>query len=171
MDLKQYIRDVPDFPKPGIVFKDITPLLLTPKVFSHIVQTFVDRYKNSRLDKIVGIESRGFLFGAVLAERLSVGFALARKKGKLPYKTREVTYELEYGTDTIEMHVDALNPGDRVLVIDDLLATGGTALAAAQLVEKFGATVVGLSFVVQLGALGGAKRLKDYEIFSQVVYN
>ncbi len=171
MNIKEFIRDIPDFPKPGIIFKDITPLLLYPQVFSFIIKTFVDRYSKMKLDKIVGIESRGFLFGAVLAERLGIGFALARKKGKLPYKTKEITYELEYGKDTIEIHVDALKEGEQVLIIDDLLATGGTASAVAGLVEKFGAEVAELAFVVELGFLRGRDKLKKYSIFSQAHYD
>lgn len=170
MDLKEYIRDIPNFPKPGIVFKDITPLLLYPEVFAHIVSNFVEQYIHRKPDKIVGIESRGFLFGAVIAERLGVGFALARKKGKLPYKTKEITYELEYGKDTIEIHIDAINPGETVLIVDDLLATGGTASAVATLVEKFDAKVHGFAFVVELAFLKGRERLKDYPIYSQVSY-
>lgn len=170
MDLKKIIRDVPDFPKPGIIFKDITPLLQNPEAYQQIVRQFVERYRARPLDVIVGIESRGFLFGSVLAYLLQKSFAIMRKKGKLPYTTASYTYQLEYGNDTIELHEDAIPRGSRVLIIDDLLATGGTAAAAAHLVEKMGGKVDELAFVIELGFLKGRDKLKDYSVFSQIQY-
>lgn len=170
MDLKSLVRDIPDFPKPGIVFKDITPLLQNPEAFKAIAANFVERYQSKNIDVIVGIESRGFLFGSVLAYVLGKSFAIMRKKGKLPYTTVSYTYKLEYGDDTIEMHEDAISKGARVLIIDDLLATGGTAAAAAHLVEIMGGKVEELAFVIELGFLEGRKQLKDYPIYSQIQY-
>lgn len=171
MDLKAKIRDIPDFPKPGIIFKDITPLLLDPNVYDYIINQFVDHYRDQKIDKIVGIESRGFLFGTTLANRLGVGFALARKAGKLPYKTKSVTYDLEYGTDTLELHEDAILPNENVLIVDDLLATGGTAAAVAQLIESFDAKVTELAFVIDLAFLNGKEKLGSRNTFSLVEYN
>ena len=159
LDLKAYIRDIPDFPKPGILFRDITPLLQNPKAFRAAINAFAERYKEKRIDKIMCVESRGFLFGAPLAHKLGVGLAIVRKPGKLPWKTRSVQYALEYGTDVIEIHEDAILPGERVLIIDDLLATGGTAAAGVQLVQEHEAKVIECAFVIELKALGGRKRL------------
>lgn len=170
MDLKKIVRDVPDFPKPGILFKDITPLLQKPEAFKFIVDQFVERYKSKPVDVIVGIESRGFLFGSVMAYALGKSFAIMRKKGKLPYTTVSYTYKLEYGEDTIELHEDAIPKGSRVVIVDDLLATGGTAGAAAHLVEKMGGKVEELAFVIELGFLNGRKVLGDYPIFSLLQY-
>jgi len=170
MDLKKIVRDIPDFPKPGIIFKDITPLLNDPPAFKFIVDSFAERYRGKKIDVIVGIESRGFLFGSTLAYLLGKSFAIARKKGKLPYARVSHTYKLEYGEDTIELHEDAIKKGDRVLVIDDLLATGGTAGAAAHLVEKMGGKVEELAFVIELEFLNGRKVLGDYPVFSLVQY-
>lgn len=169
-DLKSKIRDVPDFPKPGILFKDLTPLLSDVKAFQKIVDTFARRYAEKGIDTIIGIESRGFIFGAPLAYRLDAGFVPVRKKGKLPYKTTSITYELEYGTDTLEIHEDAVHKGSRVLVVDDLLATGGTCGATCQLVEKSGGKVIECAFVVELGFLNGREKLKGQEIFSLIQY-
>lgn len=168
--IKNAIRDVPDFPKPGILFKDITPLLDDPKLFRATVNLLAARLKGKRITKIVAIESRGFLFGAALAHKLGIGIAPVRKKGKLPYKTIEVSYDLEYGSAVLQMHVDALTKKDRVVIIDDLLATGGTALATAELVEKLGAKVVEIDFVIELAFLAGRKKLKGYKLFAPIVF-
>ncbi|MCC6273555.1 MAG: adenine phosphoribosyltransferase [Deltaproteobacteria bacterium] len=170
MDLKKIVRDIPDFPKPGILFKDITPLLQNSEAFKHIVDRFAARYREKPVDVIVGIESRGFLFGSVLAYVLGKSFAIMRKKGKLPYTTVSYTYKLEYGEDTIELHEDAIPKGSRVLIVDDLLATGGTAAAAAHLVEKMGGKVAELAFVIELAFLNGRKALGDYPVFSLIEY-
>ena len=160
--IKSAIRDVPDFPKPGILFKDITPILHDPNLCREIVNAFAEKFSNQKIDAIVGIESRGFLFGVLLANKLNVPFIMVRKAGKLPYKTISQQYGLEYGTATIEMHVDALQKDWNVLIHDDLLATGGTAEAAAQLVKQLGANVSGFSFVVELGFLNGKEKLKTH---------
>ncbi len=167
-EIKQAIRDVPDFPKPGILFKDITPILQNPDIFQKTIQALVQRYQGKDFDKIAGIESRGFLFGTVLAHALKKSFVLVRKKGKLPWKTVSMTYDLEYGTDTIQMHEDAILPGDKVLLVDDLLATGGTSLAACGLIDKMGGKIFECSFIVELDFLNGRERLKGKEIFSLV---
>jgi adenine phosphoribosyltransferase len=159
--IKQEIRDVPDFPKPGILFKDITPVFYDQKLCSGIVDGFIERL-GEKPDAIVGIESRGFLFGFLVANRLNIPFVLVRKAGKLPYKTRSVEYALEYGTSKIEMHEDALKEGWKVIIHDDLLATGGTAEAAAKLVEKSGGEVIGFNFVVGLDFLEGQKKLVNH---------
>jgi len=158
------LRDVPDFPKPGVLFKDITPLLDDGPLFERVTDWMVEQFRVEDPTRVLGIESRGFLFGAPVAHRLGAGFAPARKPGKLPWKTVRVTYDLEYGTDALEIHADAFVPGDRVLVIDDLLATGGTARAACELVEKLGATVLGVCVALELSALEGRKKLGDRRI-------
>lgn len=170
MDLKKIVRDIPDFPKPGIIFKDITPLLQNPDAFQQIIQELAERYRNKPIDVIVGIESRGFLFGSVLAFVLKKSFAIMRKKGKLPYTTVSYTYQLEYGDDTIELHEDAIPKGSRVLIIDDLLATGGTAGAAAHLVEKMGGIVEEFAFVIELDFLKGKEKLGGRPVFSILHY-
>ena len=170
MELKSLVRDVPDFPKPGILFKDITPLLQNPKAFQQIIDGFVKKYSAEPPDVIVGIESRGFIFASVLAFALGKSLAIMRKKGKLPYLTVSYTYTLEYGEDTIELHEDAIAKGSKVLIVDDLLATGGTAAAAAHLVEKMGGKIMGFAFVIELEFLFGRKLLSDYSIFSQIQY-
>ena len=166
--LKSMIRNIPDFPKKGIIFRDITTLIKNPEGFKIVIDAFTDKYSNINIDKIVGLEARGFILGGALAYNLGKGFIPARKKGKLPHNTESFEYELEYGTDTIEIHVDAIEKGDRVLIIDDLLATGGTALAGAKLVEKLGGEVVEIGFVIDLPDVGGNKRLKEagYNIFT-----
>ncbi len=169
-DARNAIRDVPDFPKPGILFKDITPVLNDPAVFRQVIEALTARVKSKNATKIAVIESRGFLFGAPVAHTLGLGLIPIRKKGKLPYKTIEESYALEYGTATLEVHEDALKSGDRVVIIDDLLATGGTALAAAHLVEKLGGTVVDLEFLVELAFLNGREKLTGYDIFAPIVY-
>jgi adenine phosphoribosyltransferase len=154
------IRDVPDFPKPGIVFKDITPLLADPRGFVTCLDLFAEAYAGRRVDAVVGIESRGFIFGGALSARLNVPFVPARKPGKLPAETDRVEYDLEYGTDALEMHVDALASGWQVVIVDDLLATGGTAAATGELVERQGAEILGHAFVVELDFLGGRDKLR-----------
>jgi len=169
-DLKSYIRDVPDFPKKGIIFKDITTLLKSGEVFKEVIDTFADRYKTTELDSIVSVEARGFIIGSALAYKLGKGIIPVRKKGKLPYKTDSITYDLEYGTDTLEIHKDAINPKDRVLIIDDVLATGGTISAVAQLVEKQGGEIAEIAFLIELGFLKGRDKLKKYNVFSLIKY-
>lgn len=169
-NLKEFIRDVPDFPKKGVIFKDITPLLKDKRTFKKAIDSLVKRYKNKKIDKIISIESRGFIFGGVLAYKLNCGFVPIRKKGKLPWKTLSVTYDLEYGKDTLEIHCDAVKPGERVLVVDDLLATGGTAKAVIGLVKKFKAKIIGCAFLIELDFLRGRGKLKGYPIFSLLKY-
>lgn len=168
--VRNAIRDVPDFPKPGILFKDITPVLHDPALFKQVVDVLTERVRSVKADKIAAIESRGFLFGAPVAFALGISLVPIRKKGKLPYRTIEESYSLEYGTATLEVHEDAIEKGDRVVVIDDLLATGGTAEATAKLVEKLGGKVVEFQFLVELAFLEGRKRLSNYNIFAPVVY-
>lgn len=168
--LKDTIRTIPDFPKPGIQFRDITTILENHAVFKEVTRDLAAHAKAMDAQIIVGIESRGFIFGAPIALDLGLSFVLARKPGKLPYKTKGVEYELEYGTDRIEMHIDAVKPGQRVVIVDDLLATGGTANAAARLVESLGGIVAGILFVVELPALGGRGKLCQYETYSQVSF-
>ena len=170
MNLKSKIRDVPDFPKPGIVFKDITPLLSDVKAFQATIDQLARRYADKAVDYVVAIESRGFIFGAALAYRIDAGFVPVRKKGKLPSRTESVEYALEYGTDQIEIHQDGIHKGSRVVVMDDLLATGGTCRAACELVEKTGGRVVECAFVIELGFLNGREKLKGHEIFSLIQY-
>jgi adenine phosphoribosyltransferase len=160
--LKTVIRDVPDFPKEGIVFKDISTIMLDPKLSADLLDYLVETYKGKTIDAVAGIESRGFLFGYPLAIRLGLPFILIRKKGKLPYKKIEYSYDLEYGSATIEVHTDAIDKGDKVLIHDDLLATGGSAAAAAFLVEKCGGTVAGFNFLVSLTFLDGEKKLQHF---------
>jgi adenine phosphoribosyltransferase len=167
--VRKTVRDVPDFPKEGIVYKDITPLLEDAKVFGAIMGVFAQRYRG-KIDSVAGVESRGFIFGAALAQALGVGLVLIRKPGKLPAATIGVDYELEYGTDRVEMHVDSVDAGERVLLIDDLLATGGTAAAALSLLNEAGAEVVEAAFVIELGFLKGASKLNNVETFSIVNY-
>ena len=169
---KQYIREIPDFPKPGVSFKDIGPLLGNGPLFTEVVTRIAELCEENRLrPEIVACpEARGFIFGAALAFRLGVGFVPIRKPGKLPYTTTRVEYDLEYGTDCVEMHIDAVTPGQRVLLVDDLLATGGTINACADLVEKSGAAVAGCVFLVELTYLGGRKRLTKYPTFSLIRY-
>lgn len=170
MDLKKIVRDVPDFPKPGIIFKDITPLLQDPAAFRYIIDQMVARYKNHKIDVIAGIESRGFLFASVLAYALGKPLVVIRKKGKLPHLTVSYTYQLEYGQDTIEIHGDAVPKGSKVLIVDDLLATGGTAEAAAKLVEKMGGEVGEIAFIIELAFLKGREKLKNYSVFHLIEY-
>lgn len=169
-ELLKAIRNVPDFPLAGIQFKDITPVLADARLFAGSIQLLVERFKPGAIDAVVGIDARGFIFAAAAALKLKAGFIPVRKKGKLPYSTYEQSYDLEYGSNTIAIHTDALWPGSRVLIIDDLLATGGTAGAAAQLVEKAGAQILELSFLIELSFLKGRERLKKYPVSSLVVY-
>jgi adenine phosphoribosyltransferase len=169
-DIERAIRNIPDFPKPGIQFKDITPVLENAKLFSGCIDLLIDGLKPGAVDAVVGIDARGFIFAAAAAIKLQAGFVPVRKKGKLPYKTIEQDYALEYGTATVAMHVDALKPGARVLLIDDLLATGGTAAAAAALVKRLQARIVEVSFLIELKFLNGREKLKDYPVRSLVVY-
>ncbi|MDR3611389.1 MAG: adenine phosphoribosyltransferase [Ignavibacteriaceae bacterium] len=171
MDLKQFIRDVPDFPKKGIVFKDITTLLKNPDALKLTLNILYDKVKDMKIDKVVGIEARGFIFGAMLAEKLNAGFVPARKPGKLPAAVTKQSYELEYGTDTIEIHKDAISKGDRVLLHDDLLATGGTAKAACELIEKLGGNLVQTLFIIELDFLNGREKLKNYKVDSLINYS
>jgi adenine phosphoribosyltransferase len=159
--IKSAVRDVPDFPVPGIIFKDITPILKSPALCMSIVEAFADQLKVIRIDAIAGIESRGFLFGLSLANKLGVPFILIRKAGKLPYTARQKTYDLEYGTATIEMHIDAFSPGQHILIHDDLLATGGTAMAASELILEMEGVIAGFAFVVGLSFLNGIAALKE----------
>ncbi|MDX2175646.1 MAG: adenine phosphoribosyltransferase [Candidatus Sumerlaeia bacterium] len=169
MDILSKVRTIPDFPKPGIMFKDITSLLADPEAFAAVIAGMEERYGGRGLTKVVGVESRGFLFGAVLAHSLGLGFVPIRKAGKLPAKTRRRSYSLEYGEATIEVHEDALGPGDRVVLVDDLLATGGTARAAAELVKELGAEVDEIWFLIELGFLPGRKALEGFRVHSEAV--
>jgi adenine phosphoribosyltransferase len=169
-DIKKAIRNVADFPKPGIQFKDITPLLADRRLFSGSIDLLINGFKPGQVDAVVGIDARGFIFAAAAALRLEAGFVPVRKKGKLPYQTHEQEYELEYGSSVIAMHVDALKPGSRVLLIDDLLATGGTAGAAASLVQKLGAEILEISFLIELKFLNGRDRLANHKVRSILVY-
>lgn len=168
--LKETIRTIPDFPKPGILFRDITPILLRPELFRTVINAFVERYRDMSIDAVAAVEARGFIFGAPLALELNAAFVPMRKKGKLPYKTISISYGLEYGVDTVEMHVDAIQPGQRVLVFDDLLATGGTAQAMVQLVEQAKGKVVSVAFVIELTDLNGREKLQGYDVFSLVQF-
>jgi adenine phosphoribosyltransferase len=170
MDLKTYIRDIPDFPEPGILFRDITPLLRTPAAFRFVVDRLQERYQSEVLDTIVAVESRGFLFGAPLAYQMGKGLVPVRKRGKLPSRTYSTEYSLEYGASAMEIHADGLNPGQRVLLLDDLLATGGTLAATARLVEMSGGVVAGVGVVIELTELQGRRRLKGYDVFSLIEY-
>jgi|TARA_Y100000310_G_scaffold209463_1_gene210120 adenine phosphoribosyltransferase len=168
--LKSSIRNVPDYPKPGIQFKDITPILQDPELFSNVIDIFYARYKSEKIDVIVGIESRGFIFAAPLALKLDCSLAIARKSGKLPYKTISAEYSLEYGVDELELHTDAIKKGDRVLIVDDLLATGGTANAAGELVKKLKGDIVCFAFLINLVELRGIDMLKPHQVFCIIEY-
>ncbi|MBA3584866.1 MAG: adenine phosphoribosyltransferase [Gemmatimonadetes bacterium] len=169
--LRGAIRDVPDFPKAGILFKDITPVLLDPDLFACTLDTLTEWAASHEADKIAGVDARGFLFAAPVADRLGLGLIPIRKLGKLPYQTRRESYDLEYGVNTLELHTDSVGNGERVVVIDDLLATGGTTRAAVRLTESLGGTIAGLGFVVELGFLGGRALLDGYECFSLVCFD
>ena len=169
-DLKDHIRDIPDFPKKGIMFKDITTLLQDGAVFKKSVDLLTKKFKKEKVELVVGVEARGFIFGAAIAYKLGAGFVPVRKKGKLPAKTKSVTYELEYGTDVLEIHEDAIKPGARVLIVDDLLATGGTIKAVADLVKAQKAIIAGVAFLVELRFLKGKDRLKGLPVYSVIKY-
>ena len=171
IDLKKAIRDIPDFPKKGILFKDITTLLKDNKALKATIDLLAKKFARHKVQYVVAVESRGFIFGTALACKLGVGFVPVRKRGKLPSRTRSVTYDLEYGTDTLEIHVDALKKGDKVVIIDDLLATGGTVAAVAKLVGGLGAKIVGIGFVIELSFLRGRDKLKGYPVYSIIKYN
>ncbi len=168
--IRALIRDIPDFPVKGIVFKDICPVLEDPKAFNEVIDKMVERYQDYEIDAIVGMESRGFIFGAPLALRMGIPFVLVRKAGKLPAETVKVNYTLEYGEATLEIHKDALKPGQRVLIVDDLLATGGTAAATIKLIEHAGAEVVTCAFFIELGFLGGREKLPEGMVDSLITY-
>lgn len=169
--IQRAIRDVPNFPKPGIVFRDITPLLANGTLFAKTIDLLAERYQGKQIDTVLGIESRGFIVGAALAYKLGAGFSVVRKPGKLPYETHKASYELEYGTDALEIHVDALAPRSRVIIADDLIATGGTAAATAELVSKLGGTVVECAFIIELTFLKGREKLKKFGVFSLLQYD
>jgi adenine phosphoribosyltransferase len=168
--LKDLVRDIPDFPKKGIMFKDITPLLQNPSSLKEIVNKITEHYANQKIDIVVGAEARGFLIGPAVAINLDAGFVPVRKPGKLPYETASETYELEYGTDTLEIHRDAIKAGDNVLMLDDLLATGGTMAASCKLVESLNGKIAGCAFIIELGFLNGKDLLRKYDIFSLIKY-
>mgnify|MGYP001352262830 CR=1 FL=1 len=169
MDISTLIRAIPDYPKKGIMFRDITPLLKSSEGFSAVIQAFMKELEGKEVDAIAGIESRGFIFGAVLAQKMGLGFIPIRKKGKLPYDTVQEEYELEYGTDAVEVHTDALKEGDRVVVVDDLVATGGTVLASVALMKKLNADVVSVLSVIDLPGLGGSQKIKEQANFFRLL--
>ncbi len=171
MELENKIRTVPDFPKKGIMFRDITTLLKDKQAFAQVVEMFYEHYKEKRIDKVVSVESRGFIFGSVLAYKLGAGFVPIRKPGKLPAEVIHQEYQLEYGTDSMEMHTDAINPGERILVHDDLLATGGTVAAACRLVENLGGNVEGICFLIELTPLNGRSTIPNRDVFSLIRYD
>ena len=170
MDLKEYIRDVPDFPQEGIIFKDITTLLQSPEAFKYVIDRLVDEYKDKGIEGIVAMDARGFIFGAPVAYQLGVPFILGRKPGKLPAECVTASYALEYGTDSLEMHTDSIHQGQKILIVDDLLATGGTMSAVVELVEKLGGVIAGIAFVVELTFIPGRERIGNYPILSLVQY-
>ena len=170
LDLKQFIRDIPDFPKPGILFRDITPLLGNPAALREAVRRLADPYREQGIQQVVAAEARGFIFAAPMAIELGAGFVPVRKPGKLPFDRHSFRYDLEYGSDTLEMHVDGVRAGSRVLVVDDLLATGGTVGACVKLLEKTGADIIGCAFAIELVGLGGAKSLAPHPVFSLLKY-
>jgi adenine phosphoribosyltransferase len=170
IDLKRYIRDIPDWPKEGILFRDITPLLLNPKAFAATIEALCSDYTDAGIEYVAAVEARGFIFGSAVAEKLGTGFVPIRKKGKLPWRTERISYDLEYGTDTLEVHSDAVEGGGKVLMVDDLLATGGTMAAACKLIEKIGGTVAGITFLIELASLQGREKLADYKVASVICY-
>ena len=171
LDLKDYIRSVPDFPKPGILFRDITPLLSSPEAFGKAVQMMADHFSDRKIDAIAAAEARGFLFAAPLALKLNTALVPIRKPGKLPYKTLSYSYDLEYGSDLLQIHTDAVSDGAHVLIVDDLLATGGTVDACCKLIEKAGGKIVACAFLIELSDLAGRKKISQYEVMSLIKYN
>ncbi|MDD5155778.1 MAG: adenine phosphoribosyltransferase [Candidatus Omnitrophica bacterium] len=170
LKLKDCIRNIPDFPKPGILFRDITTLLKDKKAFKRAVDVLANKYRNKKIDVVVAVEARGFILGGIIAYKLGAGFVPVRKKGKLPWNTHSVTYSLEYGTDTLEVHTDAIKPGDRALIVDDLIATGATVKAVADLIKNLKGKIAGIAFLIELSELGGRKRLKGYPVYSLIKY-
>ena len=170
-DMKSSIRNVPDFPKPGIGFKDITTLLIDGPAFREAVDLLAERFQNQEIKKVVGIESRGFVFGSVIAYKWGVGFVPVRKPGKLPAETISEEYDLEYGTDSLEIHRDAITPGEKVLIVDDLLATGGTAQATVNLINRLGGEIAGIAFLIELSFLNGRQKLRGYDVLSLMEYD
>ena len=170
IDLNDYIRSIPDFPRPGIMFRDITPLLADAEAFCEVIDRLADHFQDSGITAVLAAEARGFIFAAPLALKLNAGFVPVRKPGKLPLDTHSFHYELEYGNDSLEMHIDAVGPADRVLLVDDLLATGGTMEACIRMVERSGANVVGTAFLIELDSLGGRHRFEPYDVFSLIHY-
>lgn len=170
MDLSQYIRDIPDFPKAGILFRDITPLLANPKALPLAIDALCEPFVEQGIDVVAAVEARGFIFGSAVARALGAGFVPIRKKGKLPFRTHSVSYGLEYGTDSVEVHSDAVAPGTKVLMVDDLLATGGTMAAACELIEKLGGEIVGLTFLIELADLKGRDIFHKYQIHSVITF-
>ncbi len=169
-DLKKIIREVPDFPKPGILFYDVTTLLRVPSALRRVVDILVEQYSGKEIDLVLGMESRGFIFAPPVAYRLGAGFVPVRKPGKLPWKTKTITYDLEYGKDALEIHQDAISPGQRVLIVDDVIATGGTAAATVKMAREMGAEVVGAAFLIELTFLGGREKIADTSFFSIIQY-
>lgn len=170
INLERYIRSIPDWPKKGILFRDITPLLADPKAFAAAIDALCASFIEADIEYVAAVEARGFIFGAAVARKLGVGFVPIRKKGKLPFKTKSVTYDLEYGTDTLEVHCDAINKGAKVLMVDDLLATGGTMAAACKLIEKIGGQIVAISFLIELTELSGRGKLTGYTVKTVISY-
>ncbi|MHC4543472.1 MAG: adenine phosphoribosyltransferase [Planctomycetota bacterium] len=170
IDLQRYIRSIPDWPKKGILFRDITPLLAEPKAFAAAINALCAGFTDTGIAYVAAVEARGFIFGSAVAEKLEAGFVPIRKKGKLPFKTESITYDLEYGTDTVEMHSDAIEAGSKVLMVDDLLATGGTMAAACKLIEKIGGKIVGITFLIELRELAGREKLQGYNISTVLTY-
>ncbi len=169
-NLQEYIRSIPDWPKKGILFRDITPLLADPKALTAAIDALCDGFAEADVDYVAAVEARGFIFGAAVAKKLDAGFVPIRKKGKLPFETETVTYDLEYGTDTLEVHCDAVQKGAKVLMVDDLLATGGTMAAACELIEKIGGQIVGISFLIELSELAGRNKLAGYDVKTVMSY-
>ena len=170
LDIREYIRDIPDFPKPGVIFKDITPLLRDKDAFREAINWITEPFSKSQIDVVVGVESRGFVFASAAALQLGAGFVPVRKPGKLPWKTIEASYELEYGTDKLQIHQDAIQKGQKVLIVDDVLATGGTASATTALVHRLGGTIVQVAFLIELTFLNGKDKMKDYSFRSLIQY-
>lgn len=171
IDLKKHIREIPDWPRKGILFRDITPLLLNPRAFAAAVDALSADFTEMGIEYVAAVEARGFIFGSAVAEKLDAGFVPIRKKGKLPWQTESITYDLEYGTDTLEVHSDAIDSGGKVLMVDDLLATGGTMAAACELIEKIGGTIVGIAFLIELTGLQGREKIADYNVTSIISYD